>query len=62
MAEKDLFLSWLDMRISLLSESYIAVKAHEVSMEAQELRTEEKVLRKVRDQYLKFNAGSTPDR
>jgi hypothetical protein len=61
MAVKNTFLEQLNNRIFLLSESYIAVKSHEVSIEAQELRTEAKVLRKVRDQYLKFNAGSTPD-
>lgn len=50
------------MRIFLLTETYISVKSHEVSVEADELRTEKKVLMKVRERYLNSNAGSTPDR
>lgn len=51
-AEQDPFLEWLNDRISLLSESTIRVMAHEVSVEAEALRIEERVLRKVRDKYL----------
>jgi hypothetical protein len=60
--ERDKFLDWLNVRIFLLTETYISVKSHEVSEEAQELRTEAKVLKKVKEKYLNFNAGSTPDR
>lgn len=60
--ERDLFLEWLNMRIFLLTETYIAVKNHEVSEEAQELRTEAKVLKKVRERYLNSNTSSTPDK
>lgn len=53
-SERDLFLEWLNMRIFLLTETYISVKSHEVSVEADELRTEKKVLVKVREKYLNF--------
>jgi len=62
MENKDQFLEYLDKRIHLLTESFIAVKSHEQELEAIELRIEAKVLKRVREKYLNSNAGSTPDR
>ena len=51
---KDLFFEYLTKRIHLLTESFIAVKSHETEIEAQELRVESKVLRRVLNKYLKI--------
>lgn len=62
MPPKDDFLEWIDKRIFLLTKSFIAVMSHERELEAIELRVEAKILKRVRERYLKSNAGSTPDR
>lgn len=55
---QDVFLDWINNRILLLSDSYIGVKAHEISVEAEALKVEVKVLKKVRDKYLNINPCS----
>jgi len=52
MNESDLFLQYLNKRIELLTDSYIGVKSHEISVEASNLRIEVKVLKQIREKYL----------